>query len=125
MCEEDRVLSVLERQVRSMCQERLCLAINERAAVWRQRGKRRAVREGDSNPTASRSTRPNNHKLARMNWGVRVWDPNLLLLGDLLLELVAKDRTTVPALQEKLCEVTRCGDGGGGGPRSGSSEWFG
>jgi len=47
--EEDRVLSVLERQVRSMCHERLCLAIKERAAVWGQRGKRRAVREGDSN----------------------------------------------------------------------------
>lgn len=24
---------------------------------------------------------------ARKNWGVRVWDPDLLLLGDLLLEL--------------------------------------
>ena len=47
--EESRVLSLVERQVRSLCQDRLHLAIKERAAVWRQRGKRQAVQEGDSN----------------------------------------------------------------------------
>jgi hypothetical protein len=47
--EEDRALSADELQVRTMCQDRLCLAIKQRAAFWRQRGKQRAVREGDSN----------------------------------------------------------------------------
>jgi len=114
----------------SLCLKDRCAPCAKNGCAWPSRNAQQsggnaasAVREGDSNPMASRSTRHNNHKLARMNWGVRVWDPNLLLLGDLLLELVAtKDRTTVPALQEKLCKVTCCG---GGGPRPGSSEWFG
>ncbi|KAG2640599.1 hypothetical protein PVAP13_2KG106116 [Panicum virgatum] len=47
--QEDHALSSVELQVHRMCQDRLTLAIKERAAFWRQRGKRRAVREGDSN----------------------------------------------------------------------------
>ena len=32
-----------------MCQERLAQAVKERTAYWKQRGKRKAIREGDSN----------------------------------------------------------------------------
>ena len=47
-------------------------------------------------PTASRSTRPKNYKFARKNWGVRVWDLNLLMLGDLVLELARLLRNQYP-----------------------------
>ena len=36
------------------------------------------------------------------------------------IPVAIEDRTTVPASQEKLHEVARCGGGGGGGPRPGS-----
>jgi len=47
--EETRNLSPQESAVRHMCQERLAQAIKEKAAYWKQRGKRKAIREGDSN----------------------------------------------------------------------------
>ncbi|CAN6236003.1 unnamed protein product [Urochloa humidicola] len=47
--EDLRSLSADEQLTRTLCQERLTLAIKERAAYWKQRGKHRAVREGDSN----------------------------------------------------------------------------
>ncbi|CAN6341061.1 unnamed protein product [Urochloa humidicola] len=47
--EEGRMLSAGERYLRLACQERLALALRERAAYWKQRGKQRAVREGDAN----------------------------------------------------------------------------
>lgn len=47
--EETRLLSAAELLLRRACQERLALAIRERAAYWKQRGKQRAIREGDSN----------------------------------------------------------------------------
>jgi len=47
--EETRNLSPQESAVRHMCQERLAQAIKEKAAYSKQRGKRKAIREGDSN----------------------------------------------------------------------------
>ncbi|CAN6352985.1 unnamed protein product [Urochloa humidicola] len=47
--EEGRLLSAGERFLRQACQERLALSLRERAAYWKQRGKHRAIREGDSN----------------------------------------------------------------------------
>ncbi|CAO2165636.1 unnamed protein product, partial [Urochloa humidicola] len=37
------------KHTRKLCQDRLALAVKERAAYWKQRGKQRAVREGDAN----------------------------------------------------------------------------
>ncbi|CAN6227661.1 unnamed protein product [Urochloa humidicola] len=47
--EEGRLLSTGEAFLRQACQERLALSLRERAAYWKQRGKQRAIREGDSN----------------------------------------------------------------------------
>lgn len=47
--EEQRPLSSDETQVRRQCQDRLALAIKERAAYWKQRSKSRAIREVDAN----------------------------------------------------------------------------
>jgi hypothetical protein len=47
--EEYRALSAGERFLRSACTERLQLAIRERAAYWKQRGKFKAIREADAN----------------------------------------------------------------------------
>lgn len=47
--EEHRSLSADESQVRRVCQDGLTWAIRQRAAYWKQRGKHRAVREGDAN----------------------------------------------------------------------------
>ena len=47
--EETRNLSVQESAVRYMSQEQLAQAIKVQAAYWKQRGKRKALREGDSN----------------------------------------------------------------------------
>ncbi|CAN6162275.1 unnamed protein product [Urochloa humidicola] len=47
--EDLRILSADECCARALCQDRLALAIKERAAYWKQRGKIRAVRESDSN----------------------------------------------------------------------------
>ncbi|KAK8446968.1 hypothetical protein SEVIR_9G572401v4 [Setaria viridis] len=46
--EETRCLSTAEIEARTICHDRLALAIKERAAYWKQRGKQRAIREGDS-----------------------------------------------------------------------------
>jgi hypothetical protein len=47
--EETRALSEQEVEVRRLCHDWLSLAVKERAAYWKQRGKQKAVREGDSN----------------------------------------------------------------------------
>lgn len=47
--EEMRPLSNDERQVRELYRGRLAAALKERAAFWKQRGKHKAVREGDAN----------------------------------------------------------------------------
>ncbi|CAO2185858.1 unnamed protein product [Urochloa humidicola] len=47
--EESRLLSVGERALRAECQERLASALRDQATYWKQRGKRRAIREGDAN----------------------------------------------------------------------------
>ncbi|CAN6233698.1 unnamed protein product [Urochloa humidicola] len=47
--EEGRSLSAGEHSLRWACRERLELSLRERAAYWKQRGKQRAIREGDSN----------------------------------------------------------------------------
>ncbi|XP_072150114.1 uncharacterized protein [Setaria viridis] len=47
--EEVRSLSAGERWLRAACQDKLMLAVRERAAYWKQRGKHRAIREGDAN----------------------------------------------------------------------------
>ena len=47
--EECHNLSAQETSVRSLCQDRLAQALKERAAYWKQRGKQKALREGDSN----------------------------------------------------------------------------
>ena len=45
------------------------------------------LNEARSRPFSSRTGSNTESRGARKNWGVRVWDPDLLLLGDLLLEL--------------------------------------
>jgi hypothetical protein len=47
--EEDRLLSQGELHLRELCRERLNLAPRERASYWKQCGKVRAIKEGDSN----------------------------------------------------------------------------
>ncbi|KAJ1275668.1 hypothetical protein BS78_05G153400 [Paspalum vaginatum] len=47
--EEGRALSPAERQVRRLCADRLHQELRERAAYWKQRGKHKAIREGDAN----------------------------------------------------------------------------
>lgn len=47
--EDFRSLSPGELLLRRECQDRLTLALRERAAFWKQRGKYRAMREGDAN----------------------------------------------------------------------------
>ncbi|XP_072147490.1 uncharacterized protein [Setaria viridis] len=47
--EEGRQFSAGEIQLCRECQDRLELALRERAAYWKQRGKCRAIREGDAN----------------------------------------------------------------------------
>jgi len=47
--EEYRVLSAGEHLLRGACTDRLQLAIRERAAYWKQRGKFKAIREADAN----------------------------------------------------------------------------
>lgn len=49
MFEERRNLSAGERGLRQRCREWLTLFINQRAAYWKQRGKFRALQEGDVN----------------------------------------------------------------------------
>lgn len=48
LLEEARDLSAGEQVLRHECRERLALSIRECAAYWKQRGKFRAVREGDA-----------------------------------------------------------------------------
>jgi hypothetical protein len=47
--EEHRSLSSHELQVHELCRSRLMVVLKDRAAYWKQRGKHRAVREGDDN----------------------------------------------------------------------------
>jgi hypothetical protein len=47
--EEGRSLSTGEHRLRQACKDRLALVLRERAAYWKQRGKCRAIHEGDSN----------------------------------------------------------------------------
>ncbi|CAN6294153.1 unnamed protein product [Urochloa humidicola] len=47
--EEGRTLSAGEFLLRRSCQDALALSLRERAAYWKQRGKHRAIREGDAN----------------------------------------------------------------------------
>ena len=47
--EEYRALSAGERFLRCACTDRLQMAIRERAAYWKQRGKFRAIREANAN----------------------------------------------------------------------------
>jgi hypothetical protein len=47
--EETRALSAGERRLRTLCREEVGLIIVQRAAYWKQRGKFRALKEGDAN----------------------------------------------------------------------------
>jgi len=47
--EEFRRLSAGERLLRQLSQDRLALALREQAAIWKQRGKVRAIKESDCN----------------------------------------------------------------------------
>ena len=49
VCEEFRLLSAGERRLRQQCRDKISLIISQRAAYWKQRGKFRALREGDAN----------------------------------------------------------------------------
>ncbi|CAN6353500.1 unnamed protein product [Urochloa humidicola] len=49
LLEERRPLNAGERRLRLCCQERAALYIRQRAAHWKQRGKFRAIKEGDAN----------------------------------------------------------------------------
>ena len=74
--EEDRRLSPDELQIRCQSYERLALELKQRAAYWKQRGKFRAVREGDSNTAffhahATTRMRRNNIKSITVN-GIQV-----------------------------------------------------
>ena len=62
--------------VRSLCQERLGQALKEKAAYWKQRGKQKALQEGDSNTSffhahATQRLRRNAIKVVEVD-GVRV-----------------------------------------------------
>ncbi|CAN6209153.1 unnamed protein product [Urochloa humidicola] len=70
--EEGRFLSTGELVLRQACRDRLALAVREQAAYWKQRGKCRAIREGDSNTRffhaqASHRLRRNNIRLLEVN----------------------------------------------------------
>ncbi|KAJ1256155.1 hypothetical protein BS78_K076500 [Paspalum vaginatum] len=47
--EEYRNLSSAEMQARGLCQDTLSQMLREKAAYWKQRGKQRAIKEGDAN----------------------------------------------------------------------------
>ena len=74
--EEDRRLSPDELQIRCQSYERLALELKQHATYWKQRGKFRAVREGDSNTAffhahATTRMRRNNIKSITVN-GIQV-----------------------------------------------------
>jgi hypothetical protein len=47
--EETRALSVGERRFRTLCRKEVGLIIVQQATYWKQRGKFRALKEGDAN----------------------------------------------------------------------------
>ena len=47
--EEHRDLTAGEQRLRGLCRDQIALVIAQRAAYWKQRGKFRALREGDAN----------------------------------------------------------------------------
>lgn len=49
LLEEHRCLSPGEQVLRSLCREKLMVLLKARAAYWKQRGKFRAIHEGDEN----------------------------------------------------------------------------
>jgi len=49
LLEEARSLCAGERLLRTLCQDRLALFVQQRAAYWKQPGKFRMIREGDAN----------------------------------------------------------------------------
>lgn len=58
LLEEHRCQSTGESLLRSLCKENLLRLLKARAAYWKQRGKFRAVKEGDEN---TNSTMPGPH----------------------------------------------------------------
>lgn len=70
--EEIQTLSAGEQLLRSLCRERAALFIQEEAARWKQRGKCKALREGDANTRyfhARSSMRLRNNKIQRLEVG--------------------------------------------------------
>lgn len=49
MFEETRLLSASERHLRDLCKDKVALIVVQLAAYWKQRGKFRALSEGDAN----------------------------------------------------------------------------
>jgi hypothetical protein len=67
--EEWRTLSAGERCLRKLCRACLALFISQRAAYWKQRGKFRALREGDANTRffqVRASTRARRNQIQRL-----------------------------------------------------------
>ncbi|CAN6226415.1 unnamed protein product [Urochloa humidicola] len=99
--EEGRCLSAGEQVLHQQCRERLALTVRERAAYWKQRGKCRAIREGDANTQyfharASHRLRRNNIRMLEVD-GVQVSSHDAkaqALTGHLRALLAAAPRTT-------------------------------
>lgn len=67
--EERRILSVGEKELHAQCRARAALYIQERAAFWCQRGKCRAIKEGDANTRyfhTRASTRLRHNRIQRL-----------------------------------------------------------
>ena len=66
LLEEAHSLCAGERLLRTLCQDRLVLFVQQRAAYWKQRGKFRMIREGDANTKffhVRASQRPRRNKI--------------------------------------------------------------
>lgn len=98
--EEWRLLSAGELRLRQLCRDRLTLIISQRAAYWKQRGKFRALREGDDNTRffharASARARRNQIKLLQVDDAVLVaHDDKVAALTDYYTTILGSTVTT-------------------------------
>jgi hypothetical protein len=98
--EEYRPLDAAERTLRQTAREALALSVKQKAAFWKQRGKFRAIKEGDENTKffharASHRLRKNSIRTLSVN-GVDVidHDDKAQALHAFYLELLGRPRPT-------------------------------